>query len=83
MYSSLYFSQIDTDVLAPAIVERAAVRADVDDGRVTQVVDQHLPASFAFAFLGPPQKWRAFHLRIFQLDVEVVETARRFHPSFI
>ncbi len=55
-YTSLYFSQIDTDVLAPAIVERAAVRADVDDGRVTQVVDQHLPASFAFAFLGPPQK---------------------------
>jgi len=51
-----YLSQIDTDVLAPAAVERAAVRADVDDGRVTQVMDQHLPASLAFPSLGAPQK---------------------------
>ncbi len=52
----MYLSQIDTDVLAPAVVERAAVRADVNDGRVTQVMDQHLPASFTFPFLGTPQK---------------------------
>ena len=54
--SGMYLSQIDTDVLAPAVVERAAVRADVNDGRVTQVMDQHLPASFTFPFLGTPQK---------------------------
>lgn len=69
-----YFSEIDADVFAPSGVERAAVRADVDDGWVAPVVDQDLPAVLVQVQLV---------LRLVQLHVQVVEHARIPHRTII
>ena len=62
-----YFSDVDANVLGPAAVQRGAVSADVDDGRVFAVVDEHLPAVVAPVRL---------HLRLVQLQVQIVEHSR-------
>ena len=50
------------------------MRADVDDGRVTRVVNQHLPAPLSLSSSIPLED---FFLRIRQFDVQVIEHARR------
>ena len=69
-----HLSQVDADVFTPSLVQSAAVCADVDDGRVTRIVDQHLP-SFLTEIV--------FLLFISQFDVQIIEHARRLDRTLI